>query len=142
MGVVEKKAPVSELARHARLFFERLQQDAEGKKLLREQSQRIEFDLTDEQPFCVEIHKGHVAVKTGQYEPRRFDDPDLIHFQLQRETLLRLLQGEIRFTDALIPVDPQARDSMLLLECTLFKWSVLNWVGRLFRAAQGRHNTA
>ena len=67
------------------------------------------------------------------------DVNDLIHFQLSTRTLAKLFDGKIRFTDALIPNEQHGDDPMVLLECTLFKWSVLSWVGRLFRGAQVRN---
>ena len=84
----------------------------------------------------MEIKKGRIRTVPGAVKPRRLDVNDLVHFQLQSATLLRLFDGKIRFTDALIPVREDGGDAMLLLECTLFKWSVLSWVGRLFRGAQ------
>ena len=126
------------LQEHAAVFFGRLLKDAEGKRLLAEQNHRIEFDLIDGNPFCVMIKNGRIGTTAGAIEPRRYDLNDLIHFRLSAKSLARLLEGEIRFTDALIPIQQEGSDAMLLLECTLFKWSVLSWVGRLFRAAQIR----
>ena len=117
-------------------FFAALERDPEGRRILREQGHRIEFDLTDGRPFSVQVRRGRVSIEPGRLRRRRFDHPNVMHFRLARRTLERLLDGEIRFTDALIPVDPQGQDALLLLDCTLFKWSVLNWVGRLFRAGQ------
>jgi hypothetical protein len=122
----------------AAAFLGSLAEDAEGRKLLAEQNHRIEFDLTDGDPFYADVKNGSVTIRPGAIQPRRFDAEDTIHFQLQTATLNRLLQGKIRFTDALIPINPDGRDAMLLLECTLFKWSVLSWVGRMFRGAQLR----
>jgi hypothetical protein len=120
----------------ARAFFTAVQRDPEGRRILGEQSHRIELDLTDGRPLHVEVRRGRASVKPGAVLPRRFDRSDIVHFRLSTRTLERLLDGAIRFTDALIPVDPRGRDALLLLECTLFKWSVLNWVGRLIRAGQ------
>jgi hypothetical protein len=117
-------------------FFAALEEDAFGKQILAEQNHRIEFDLTDGKPFYIEILHHRVVMKSGSCQPKRYDSPDLIHFQLKAATLRHLLAGEIRFTDALIPTDPKGRHQIVLLECGLFKWSVLNWVGRLFRAGQ------
>jgi hypothetical protein len=120
----------------ARAFFAAIERDPEGRRILGEQGHRIEFDLTDGRPFCVQVRRGRVRIEPRLREPRRFDHPNVVHFRLARRTLERLFEGEILFTDALVPVDPQGQDALLLLDCTLFKWSVLNWVGRLFRAGQ------
>ncbi len=124
------------LLQEADEFFGSLESDSRGQVLLREQDHCIEFDLSDGEAFRVEIRQGKVDLRAGPNQPQRFDDPDLIHFALASRTLQRLMRGEIRFTDALIPTDPDGADAMLLLECTLFKWGVLSWVGRLSRAAQ------
>lgn len=120
----------------ARAFFAALEKDAVGHRVLCEQNHRVEFDLTDDRPFHLEIRGGHVRVRVGRVLPRRFDRPDLTHLELERATLKRLLAGGIRFTDALIPTDPTGQVTLRVLECTLLKWSVLNWLGRLFRAGQ------
>lgn len=130
------------LQERATTFFGTLTHDKDGRRLLTEQNHRIEFDLTDHEPFRVEIKKGRIRTVPGAVKPRRLDVNDLVHFQLQAATLLRLFDGKIRFTDALIPVREDGGDAMLLLECTLFKWSVLSWVGRLFRGAQVRTGRA
>jgi len=122
----------------ATAFFGILAKDANGRRLLTEQNHRIEFDLTDADPFRVQIKNGRIKTAAGVIEPQRYDVNDVIHFQLSEATLARLFDGKIRFTDALIPIQQDGTDSMLLLECTLFKWSVLSWVGRLFRGAQLR----
>lgn len=122
----------------ASAFFGVLAKDANGRRLLKEQNHRIEFDLTDADPFRVQIKNGRIETTIDVNGPRRYDVNDLIHFQLSEGTLARLFDGKIRFTDALIPIQQDGRDAMLLLECTLFKWSVLSWVGRLFRGAQLR----
>jgi hypothetical protein len=132
----DRKPADEALRRRAHSFFSNLRRSERGRKLLSEQNHRIEFDLRESGPFHVRIWNGRVSVRQGAAVPRRFNLPDLIHFELSWKTLELLLEGKIRFTDALIPSDPQGANSMLLLECTLFKWSVLNWVGRLFREAQ------
>jgi hypothetical protein len=124
------------LRRRAHSFFSNLRRSERGRKLLSEQNHRIEFDIEGAEPFHVWILNGKVLVRQGGVVPHRFDLPDLIHFELSWKTLELLFEGKIRFTDALIPTDPKGANPMLLLECTLFKWSVLNWVGRLFREAQ------
>ena len=128
------------LQERAMAFFGALAKDADGRRLLTEQNHRIEFDLTDKDPFCVQIKNGRVETTAGVIEPQHYDVNDLIHFQLSTATLARLFDGKIRFTDALIPIQQNGSDAMLLLECTLFKWSVLSWVGRLFRGAQLRRS--
>lgn len=133
-------APVESLSNKTVAFFSALQQDETGRKLLAEQDHRIEFDLVDGRPFHMAIQKGQIAAFDGKIMPRRFDLDDAIHFELQTATLQRLLNREIRFTDALVPADPDGKNAMILRECTLFKWSVLNWVGRMFRGAQTRQN--
>jgi len=124
---------LQDVTRH---FFGRLEKDPDGRRLLAEQDHRIEFGLIDGDPFYVAVKNGEVRVKPGSITPRRLDANDVIHFQLRTATLKKLLAGQIRFTDALIPTDPNGKDAMLLLECTLFKWSVLSWVGRMFRRSQ------
>jgi len=126
------------LKTRASAFFGVLAKDEIGRRLLAEQNHRIEFDLTDASPFRVHIKDGRIATVSGSVRPERLDLDDLIHFQLSKATLAKLFDGEIRFTDALIPIRQDGRDAMLLKECTLFKWSVLSWVGRLFRGAQCR----
>ena len=126
------------LSRHAAAFFGSLEKDEGGRKLLAEQDHRIEFDLLDGDPFYVEVKSGNILVHEDIVTPRCYDCNDVIHFQLQSRTLRRLFDGQIRFTDALIPTNQDAEDAMILLECTLFKWSVLNWAGRMFRGAQVR----
>lgn len=130
------------LQERAAAFFGALAKDKDGIRLLTEQNHRIEFDLTDNDPFRVEIKNGRIRTVAGVVKPQRLDVNDLVHFQLAAETLARLFDGKIRFTDALIPIRPDGGDAMLLLECTLFKWSVLSWVGRLFRGAQLRSGRA
>jgi len=130
------RSPHTDLPERASAFFARLTGDAAGRRLLGEQDHRIEFDLTDGSPFRVHIKRGKSGVKAGATKPEGYDVNDLIHFRLSSATLARLFDGKIRFTDALIPIQQDGSDAMLLLECTLFKWSVLSWVGRMFRGAQ------
>jgi len=134
----KRRSSTIALQDRASAFFGVLAKDADGRRLLAEQNHRIEFDLTDDDPFCVQIKNGRVGTRASVTEPQRYDVNDLIHFQLSEVTLARLFDGKIRFTDALIPIRQDGSDAMLLLECTLFKWSVLSWVGRLFRGAQLR----
>jgi hypothetical protein len=133
----KRSSPVA-LQNQASAFFGVLAKDENGRRLLTEQNHRIEFDLTDAEPFRVHIKDGRIATAAGSVKPERYDVDDLIHFQLSKATLARLFDGKIRFTDALIPIQQDGSDAMLLKECTLFKWSVLSWVGRLFRGAQIR----
>ncbi len=135
-AVTNKRRSSISAQKSASQFFGALSEDADGRRLLKEQNHRIEFDLTDADPFRVLIKRGQIKTEAGRTE--RYDVNDLIHFQLSQATLSRLFEGKIRFTDALIPTAQDASDAMLLLECTLFKWSVLSWVGRLFRGAQLR----
>ncbi len=128
----------TDLPERASAFFARLAGDPDGRKLLREQDHRIEFDLMDSDPFRVHIKRGKSGVTTSSTKPEGYDVNDLIHFRLSSATLTRLFDGKIRFTDALIPIQQDGSDAMLLLECTLFKWSVLSWIGRMFRGAQLR----
>ena len=127
----------TELQNQAHAFFASLLTDKKGRRLLTEQDHSIEFDIEDGQPFRVCFTGGRIQLKTGIRRPRRYDINDLIHFQLRAATLAKLFKGKIRFTDSLIPT-VDGKDRILLLECTLFKWSVLSWVGRLFREAQLR----
>lgn len=124
------------LPERASAFFGSLVKDEYGRKLLREQNHRIHFEITDGKPFRVQVKDGKSGVKTGDLKPEGYDVNDLIHFQISSATLSRLFDGKIRFTDALIPIQQDGSDAMLLLECTLFKWSVLSWIGRMFRTAQ------
>ncbi len=137
--VPKKRSSPSALQQRAGAFFGGLADDEHGRRLLTEQNHRIEFDLTDADPFRVHIKNGKIATARGSIEPPRYDVEDLIHFELSKATLARLFEGKIRFTDALIPIRQDGSDAMLLKECTLFKWSVLSWVGRLFRGAQLRN---
>lgn len=133
----KSKSSGIDLRKQAAIFFGSLAGDTVGRRLLTEQNHCVEFDLQDGETFRVLVNRGKVQVKPGGAEPRCYDINDLIHFQLRSETLSHLFAGKIRFTDSLIPTGHGA-DAMLLLECTLFKWSVLSWVGRLFRGAQLR----
>jgi len=126
----------SALSESAASFFGNLERDGYGRKLLNEQNHRIEFDLLDGRPFHVEIRDGYLAVHDAIVTPSRYDCDDVIHFQIHSETLQKLFDGKIRFTDAFVPTDQDGNDSIILMECTLFKWSVLSWVGRIFRSAQ------
>ncbi len=128
----------SSISQYAAVFFGSLEKDESGRKLLAEQDHCIEFDLLDGNSFYVAVKSGNIMVHDGIVRPRSYDSNDVIHFQLQSSTLRRLFGGKIRFTDALTPTNQDANDAMILLECTLFKWSVLNWVGRMFRGAQTR----
>lgn len=134
----KKRSSPNALKNSASAFFGVLAKDENGRRLLTEQNHRIEFDLTDAPPFRVHIKEGRITTVPGAVSPERLDLDDLIHFQLSKATLARLFDGKIRFTDVLIPIQQDGRDAMLLKECTLFKWSVLSWVGRLFRGAQLR----
>jgi hypothetical protein len=138
--IAAKKRRSSRIALQDRAlaFFSALSKDKDGRRLLTEQDHRIEFNLTDSDPFCVQIKGGRIRTVAGVTKPPRYDVNDLVHFQLSAATLARLFEGRIRFTDALIPTQEDGSDAMLLLECTLFKWSVLSWIGRLFRGAQLR----
>jgi hypothetical protein len=124
------------LTGRARSFFRGLTTTERGKQLLREQNHCIEFDLPGAEVFQVRIHEGAVSVLKGRAQLDRFDLPGLIHLELSKKTLELILLGELGFIDALIPSDPAGTHAIKLLECTLFKWSVLNWLGRLFREAQ------
>lgn len=134
----KSRLPQNDLPERASVFFARLAGDADGRKLLREQDHRIVFELTDSNPFSVHVKHGKSGVTTVATKVEGYDVNDLIHFRLSSATLARLFDGKIRFTDALIPIQQDGGDAMLLAECTLFKWSVLSWVGRMFRGAQLR----
>ena len=136
MSLASSKVQSSALMQETEQFFGRLERSERGRELLVENRHRIEFDLIDDVPFWVEITNGTLAIRRGYVEPRVFDNPEVIHFRMSASTLRKLLRAEIRFTDGLIPTDPQGKDAILLLECTLFKWSVLSWIGRMFRTAQ------
>lgn len=140
MSVASSKVQSSPLMQETEQFFRRLERSERGRELLVENRHRIEFDLTDDGPFWVEITNGNLAIHHGCVEPQVFDNPEVIHFRMSASTLRKLLRAEIRFTDGLIPTDRQGKDAILLLECTLFKWSVLSWVGRMFRTAQNHGN--
>jgi hypothetical protein len=120
----------------ARSFFRGLTTTDRGKQLLREQNHTIEFDLPGADVFHLRVREGALAVLEGPAQPHRFDLPDVIHLELSKKTLELILLGKLGFIDAFIPSDPTGTRAIKLLECTLFKWSVLNWLGRLFREAQ------
>jgi hypothetical protein len=136
MALASSQVHFSPLMQETEQFFRRLEQTDRGRKLLAENLHQIEFDVADDSAFWLEIRNGQLLVHVGHVEPRQFDNPGLIHFRLTASTLRKLLRGEIRFTDGLIPTGPDGEDSILLLECTLFKWSILSWVGRMIRTAQ------
>lgn len=133
-----KPNPRASVRSEAEKFFRRLEADAPGRKLLSEIDQILEFRLSSKSSFRLAIEKGRASTLAGVGKPERFDLEDVIHFELDDDTLQKLMRGKIRFTDALIPTDPDGKDTILLLDCTLFKWSVLSWVGRVFRQAQLR----
>src|SRR5215472_14771306 len=110
MSLAGSEFQSSPLMQETEQFFGRLERSERGRELLVENRHRIEFDLTDDGPFWVEITNGTLAIRRGYIEPRVFDNPEVIHFRMSASTLRKLLRAEIRFTDGLIPTDPQGKD--------------------------------
>ena len=79
--VPKKRSSPSALQQRAGAFFGGLADDEHGRRLLTEQNHRIEFDLTDADPFRVHIKNGKIATARGSIEPPRYDVEDLIHFE-------------------------------------------------------------
>jgi hypothetical protein len=128
----------SAIQQETECFFARLAEDESGRKLLSELNQSVEFRLPGKSAFRLVVADGRISSQSGVPKQESFDREDVIHFHLAVATLRRLIRGKGRFTDALIPTDPDGKNKIILLDCTLFKWSVLSWVGRLFRQAQLR----
>lgn len=123
------------LIEEARQFFEGLNRLKTAQPILKELDQKVQFLPEDAPPFFLEVSSGSLRVQEGKVEPDLKDSPHITRFQTDRETLERLFSRRIRYSDALIPSGP-GMGRLRLVEKWMFKKQVINWLGRLVRAAQ------
>ncbi|HJM41986.1 MAG TPA: hypothetical protein QF870_01515 [Nitrospinota bacterium] len=118
-----------------RAFFEGLNQREDTRAALADLDQTVRFLVQDGEPFRIDVSGGVLTFVEGAGEPEAKDHADFTHFQTDRETVRRLVAGEIRYTDAVIPSAPDM-GRFVLVEKWMYKKAVINWLGRLVRMGQ------
>ncbi len=119
----------------AQYFFEGLNHREETRAVLSQVDQTVRFLVEDGEPFRIEVSAGVLKLLEGTGEPEVKDHEGFTHFRTDRETMRRLVAGEIRYSDAVIPSAPDM-GHLRLVEKWMFKKQVINWLGRLIRMAQ------
>ncbi len=119
----------------ARAFFEGLNQREDTRAVLSDLDQTVRFLVADGESFRIEVSGGALTFAEGAGGPETRNHPDFTHFETDRETVRRLVAGEIRWTDAMIPSAPDM-GRLVLVEKWMYKKAVINWLGRLVRMRQ------
>lgn len=119
----------------AKTFFEGLNDREETKTVISQLDQTVRFLVEDGESFRIETAGGVLRFGDGAGEPQVKDHDDYTHFQTNLETVRRLVAGEIRYSDAVIPSAPDI-GRLRLVEKWMFKKHVINWLGRLIRLGQ------
>ncbi|MBI2880225.1 MAG: hypothetical protein HYY21_01475 [Candidatus Tectomicrobia bacterium] len=119
----------------ARAFFEGLNRREDTRAVLSALDQTVRFLVEDGEPFCIEVKGGALQFRDGAGGPEVKDHEGFTHLRTNRETVRRLVAGEIRYSDAIIPSSPDM-GRLCLVEKWMFKKQVVNWLGRLIRMGQ------
>jgi hypothetical protein len=124
-----------EVTRAAKSFFEALNHREDARAVLSQLNQTVRFLVEDGTPFRIEVNGGVLKFGRGLGRARVKDHEGYTHFRTNRETVRRLVAGEIRYSDAVIPSGPDI-GYLRLVEKWMFKKHVINWLGRLLRMGQ------
>lgn len=124
-----------EVTQKARAFFEGLNRREDTRKVLAEMDQTVRLLVEDGESFRLEVAGGTLKFQEGAGGPAVKDHTDYTHFKTNRDTVRRLVAGEIRYSDALIP-SAQDMGRLYLVEKWMFKKAGINWLGRLIRMGQ------
>lgn len=116
-------------------FFDSLNEREDMQELLSGLDQTIRFIVEDGESLELEVVKGRLSVRDGIGDFEAKDHVDYTHFRTNEETIRRLLTGDIRYSDAVIPSGPDMGE-LRLVEKWMFKKSVINWLGQVFRMGQ------
>lgn len=119
----------------ARSFFEGLNDREDTRAILSQLDQTVRFLVEDGEAFHIEVSGGVLKFGDGAGEPEVKDHEGYTHFRTNRETVGRLVSGEIRYSDAVIPSSPNM-GHLRLVEKWMFKKQVINWLGRIIRMGQ------
>ncbi len=119
----------------AKTFFEGLNDREETQAVISLLDQTVRFLVEDGESFRIEASAGVLRFRDGAGEPKVKDHDDYTHFQTNQDTVRRLVAGEIRYSDAVIPSAPDI-GHLRLVEKWMFKKHVINWLGRLIRLGQ------
>ena len=77
-------------------FFGNIEKSAKGQQELKRCDRKIEFAITDDQPFSVQVKNGIVSLQRGiNKSPGR----DVCRITIGRDELLAMFGGRIQFTD-------------------------------------------
>ncbi len=124
-----------EATESVRAFFEGFNRREDTRTVLSDMDQTVRFLVEDGEPFRIEVSGGVLTFSDGAGEPEAKDHADFTHFLTDRETVRRLVAGEIRYTDAVIPSGPDM-GRLVLVEKWMYKKAVIHWLGRLIRMGQ------
>ncbi len=124
-----------DLTQAAQAFFESLNSRNETRTVISYVDQTVRFLVEDGEPFRLEASGGVLKFFRGAGEPQVKDHDGYTNFRTNRETIRRLIAGEIRYSDALIPSAPDI-GYLHLVENWMFKKHVISWLGQLIRMGQ------
>lgn len=117
-------------------FFQDLAQDPKAKEILGRMDQKVQFRLRDGEPMFIDIKDGLVKVKKGEVKVKGDFDSGVTRLDTDRQTLLEIFEGRMRFADAIIPTRYDWDGGLKMVENWMLKWGVMNWLGVLIRMGQ------
>jgi hypothetical protein len=124
----------------AESFFGNIQNSPDGQSELSKYDRQIQFELTDDESFFVDIKKGKLSINKGKTEIRPDQGP--IYFITDRDTLFRLFRGKMRYTEAYeyAPRPPDGKGKLFIKGTPGVKGGsggiLTIWVGTLIRMGQ------
>lgn len=125
----------------AKNFWGNLEQSQEAQTELRKYDRQIQFELVDDESFFVDIKGGKVSINKGKAKTSTEQGP--IYFVTDKETLLGLFRGKLRFTTlyAYAPGTTSGKGKLYAkpspgVATGMIGGVLIYWVGKLIRMGQ------
>lgn len=124
------------VAEAARRFVDVLKTSSRARAILSERDHVLDFEVLGGEPFHLSVRQGEAKVTVGPAPSTEEDLRRVTHFQGPAETLARLFQGEVGFSECFVPMNPEV-PPLVLKELDMMMISgTINWFGRMARAAR------
>ncbi len=117
-------------------FFDGLHGDPPSQEILNKLEQKIQFRLRDGDPILIDFNNGKTTVKQAEVDVKGGFDKGVTRFDTDRQTLLDIFQGRLRFSDAIIPTKYNWDGGIKMVENWFLKWRVMTLFGILIRMGQ------
>ena len=120
----------------ARRFIEVLNADEGARAILSERDHFLDFETRDDSRFHLSVKKGEAQIVVGPTPSTEDDLTWVTHFSAPADTLIRLFQGKVGFSECFVPMNPEVAPLVVKELDMMMLSGTINWFGRLVRTGQ------